>query len=187
MKRTTIAGLATVTLLSIAAVANTIPGASGIFGKDSVIAQNIQKQQKLQLTLGAEKQIMTKDIQGKQKVSWQSLQGKATVQPGDVLRYTLTGQNISDKAIKNLTLNQPIPKGMVYVIKSANTDKAAKITYSIDGGKSFVENPTVQVKMADGKVVNQPAPATAYTHISWNFDSAAAKSAVKGAYQLQVR
>lgn len=187
MKRTTIASLGAFALLAVVPVVGAIAGVP-IFGKDSVIAQNIRRQQQLELNLGAEKRVLTKDIQGKEKLSWQALQGKVEVKPGDMLRYTLSGENKSDRAVKNLTLNQPVPQGMVYVLKSANTDKNAKITYSIDGGKNFVENPTVKVTLPGGKVENKPAPAQAYTHIRWNFDgNLVAKSTIKGTYQLQVR
>lgn len=119
---------------------------------------------------------------------WQALQGQAVVKPGDVLRYTLNGENKSDRSIKNLTLNQPIPKGMVYVLKSVDiANKAAKITYSIDGGRSFVENPTVKVTLPGGKVEIKPAPATAYTNIRLQLPLVAAKTTVKATYLTQVR
>jgi hypothetical protein len=100
----------------------------------------------------------------------------------------LSGENQSDRPIKNLTLNQPIPKGMMYVLKSANmTNKDAKITYSIDGGRSFVDNPTIKVTLPSGKVETKPAPATAYTHIRLKLPSVAAKTTVQATYQTQVR
>ena len=96
-------------------------------------------------------------------------------------------ENKSDRPVKNLTLNQPIPKGMVYVLKSTNMTNNAKITYSIDGGRSFVENPTVKVTLPNGKVETKPAPASAYTNIRLQVPSVAAKTTVKATYQTQVR
>ncbi|WP_427158399.1 hypothetical protein ACQFX9_21685 [Aliinostoc sp. HNIBRCY26] len=154
----------------------------------SAVAQNPRTQQALQLVLAAEKQVVTKDQQGKQKVSWQALTGAVKVTPGDVLKYTLSGENKSDRPIKNLTLNQPIPQGMAYVLNSAKIAREdAKITYSIDGGRSFVDNPTIKVTLAGGKVETKPAPATAYTHIRVQLPSVAAKTTVKLTYQTQVR
>lgn len=150
--------------------------------------QNNRNQAQLQLRLEAEKQVLQKDNQGKQKVSWQALTSKAVVKPGDVLRYTLNGENKSDRPINNLILNQPIPKGMVYVLKSANTtNQNGKITFSIDGGRSFAENPTVKVTLPNGKVEIKPAPANAYTHIRLQVPSLAAKTIVKATYQTQIR
>lgn len=180
MKGVFIAGVAAFTLTA------TVPFI-GHLASSSVVAQSIKNQSQLQLRLEAEKQIVTKDQQGKQKVAWQALQGSNVVQPGDVLRYTLNGENKSDRPLKNLTLNQPIPRGMVYVLKSANITNDAKITYSIDGGRSFGENPTIKVTLPGGKVEIKPAPANIYTHIRWQVSTVATKTIVKATYQTQVR
>lgn len=184
MKRFLAAGM------GAALIVVTVPFVSSVrsWHWSSAVAENPQIQQALQLVLAAEKQVVTKDQQGKQKISWQTLTGGAKVMPGDVLKYTLSGENKSDRAIKNLTLNQPIPKGMVYVLNSAKTVREdAKITYSIDGGRSFVDNPTIKVSVAGGKVETKPAPATAYTHIRVQLPSVPAKTTVKVTYQTQVR
>ncbi|WP_404800454.1 hypothetical protein [Atlanticothrix silvestris] len=159
----------------------------GIWQSGIVNAQNVKTQGQIQLRLDAEKQVLATDQQGKQSKKWEPLKGQAVVQPGDMLRYTLSGENKSDRLIKNLTLNQPIPKGMMYVLKSTNVTNNAKITYSIDSGRSFVENPTIKVTLPNGKVETKPAPATAYTHIRLLIPSVAAKTTVKATYQTQVR
>ncbi|MEC4813534.1 MAG: hypothetical protein SAK29_09730 [Scytonema sp. PMC 1069.18] len=143
----------------------------------------------VQLRLNADKKVV-KQVQGTQKVSWEPLQGKALIQPGEVLRYTVTAVNNNNTSIKNLTINQPVPLGMVYILNSATTtsDKSVKMTYSIDGGHSFVEKPVVKVTLLNGKIETKPAPATIYTHIRWNFETPLpAKTTVKGIYQVQVR
>ncbi|MGI8503587.1 MAG: hypothetical protein ACR2LR_21020 [Hassallia sp.] len=182
MKRVSIASISAIALLTIPLIA-AIPGVPSIWNLNSAIAQNTKNQGQLQLRLEAEKKIKKGE-----KITWQALQGQAVVQPGDVLRYTAAGENKSDRAVKNLTLNQPIPKGMQYVLKSATASSNAKITYSIDSARTFVENPTIQVKLANGKVETKPAPATAYTHIRMNFnESVPTKAIVKGIYEVQVR
>ncbi|MBH8555712.1 DUF11 domain-containing protein, partial [Nostocaceae cyanobacterium CENA357] len=163
------------------------PIPKGIWQSGIVNAQNVKTQGQIQLRLDAEKQVLATDQQGKQSKKWEPLKGQAVVQPGDMLRYTLSGENKSDRLIKNLTLNQPIPKGMMYVLKSTNVTNNAKITYSIDSGRSFVENPTIKVTLPNGKVETKPAPATAYTHIRLLIPSVAAKTTVKATYQTQVR
>ncbi|MBG1268685.1 DUF11 domain-containing protein [Nostoc sp. WHI] len=164
-----------------------IPGIANVWQSGSAIAQNVKNQGQIQLRLEAEKQVVAQDQQGKQSQKWEPLKGQVMVRPGDVLRYTLIGENKSDRLVKNLTLNQPIPKGMVYVLKSTNVANNAKVIYSIDGGRSFVENPTVKVTLPDGKVETKPAPAIAYTHIRLQIPSLAAKAIVKATYQTQVR
>ncbi|MDJ0795367.1 MAG: hypothetical protein QNJ51_00820 [Calothrix sp. MO_167.B12] len=189
MKRFSIAGLGVVAFIASVSFATQIPVIANLLPGGSAIAQNAKKGV-VQLRLDAAKKMVAKDAQGKQKVTWKALEGQATVQPGDILRYTVSGANNGDKAVKGLVINQPIPQGMKYVLKSAtvNANKGAKITYSIDAGKNFVENPTIKVRQEDGTFKTVPAPAEKYTNIRWNFgESVAAKGAVKGTYQLQVR
>jgi uncharacterized repeat protein (TIGR01451 family) len=182
MKRFSIASISAIALVITAPLISALPGVASIWNINSAIAQNTKNQGQLQLRLEAEKKILKGE-----KVTWQALQGQAVVQPGDVLRYTVAGENKSDRPVKNLTLNQPIPKGMQYVLKSATASSNAKITYSIDA-RTFVENPTIQVKLPNGKVETKPAPATAYTHIRMNFnESVPTKAIIKGTYEVQVR
>lgn len=179
--------------LGIAVVALTIPLTSklpvvaNLFGAGEAIARSMQHP-KLQLNLVGEKQVIRKDAQGKEVVSWQS-ENKLTVRPGDILRYRLLGKNEGDRPIQNLTLNQPVPQGTVFILKSAKASAAkAQVTYSIDGGRTYSANPTVQVRLPNGKVENRPAPAEAYTHIRWNLPgSLPAKTSVNAEYQVKVR
>ncbi|MEH2423288.1 MAG: hypothetical protein V7K48_20965 [Nostoc sp.] len=187
MKRVSLTGLGAFALIATAPFVGQIPGIANVWHSESAIAQNVKTQGQIQLRLEAEKQVMAQDQQGKQSHKWEPLKGQVVVRPGDVLRYTLSGENKSDRPVKNLTLNQPIPKGMVYVLKSANVSNDAKIIYSINGGRSFVQNPTVKVTLPDGKVETKPAPAIAYTHIRLQIPSLAAKTTVKATYQAQVR
>ncbi|MBW4674192.1 MAG: DUF11 domain-containing protein [Desmonostoc geniculatum HA4340-LM1] len=187
MKGVSFAGLGAIALIATVPFLGQFPGVANIWHSESAYAQNIKTQGQIQLRLEAEKQVIAQDQQGKQSQKWEPLKGQAVVRPGDVLRYTLSGENKGDRPVKNLTLNQAIPKGMVYVLKSANVTNNGKITYSIDGGRSFVENPTVKVTVPNGKVETKPAPAIAYTHIRLQVPSVAAKTTVKATYQTQVR
>lgn len=154
-------------------------------GKSS-IAQNAQKGL-VELRLETEKKVV-QQLAGK-KENWQAMVGQAVVQPLDVLRYTVTAVNNGDRLVKNLKINQPIPKGMVYILNSTSIEanQGSKVTYSIDGGRNFVEKPKVKITLPNGKVETKPAPATAYTHIRWNIDTLVAAAKVKGTYQVQVR
>ncbi|MDZ8078648.1 MAG: hypothetical protein RMX35_06025 [Nostoc sp. DcaGUA01] len=187
MKRVSLAGLGAIALIVTVPFIGEIPGIANVWHSESAVAQNIKTQGQIQLRLQAEKLVVAQDRQGKQSEKWEPLKGQAVVRPGDVLRYTLSGENQSDRPVKNLTLNQPIPRGMVYVLKSADVNNNGKITYSIDGGRSFVENPTVKVTLPNGKVETKPSPAIAYTHIRLQISSVPAKTTVKATYQTQVR
>jgi uncharacterized repeat protein (TIGR01451 family) len=188
MTRSYLLGLGAVALIASTSVITQIPAFSNFF-QSTANAQNVQKQQQVKLQLDAEKQVITQNQQGKQTKSWQALKGQASVQPGDVLRYTISGENLSNKPVKNLTINQPIPRGMEFVLKSAIGDIKSNtiISYSIDGGRSFVENPTVKVTLPNGKVETKAAPANTYTHIRMQIPSVEAKSVVKGSYQVKVK
>ncbi len=188
MKRLSIAGLGTVALIASVSFSSGLPLFNNIWESGVAIAQNAKKGQ-VQLRLEAAKRIV-QQVQGKQQVSWQALQGQATVQPGDILRYTLTGANNGERGVKNLAIKQPVPKGMMFVLNSATAEgtRDAEITYSIDGGRSFTEKPTVRVALANGKTEVRPAPASAYTHVRWRFSNEVpAKGMIKGTYQVQVR
>lgn len=189
MNRVKFAVLGAITFSATVLLSGAVPGVPSLLKVSSAIAENIRSQSQVDLRLSAEKQVMAQDLQGKLKATWKALEGKAVVQSGDVLKYTLTGENIGDKSVNALTFNQPIPKGMIYVIKSASADvNGAKISFSIDNGRTFVDNPTVQVRQSDGKIVTKPAEASSYTHIRWKFpQSLAAKSSIKGSYQLRVQ
>lgn len=188
MKRSFLIGLGAVALLASGSFATQLPALANLI-PGTEIAQNPQAKRQVQLNLTAAKKVVQQAEGGKQQVSWQPLQGKVTVQPGDVIRYTVTGQNNSDRAVKNLVITQPIPQQTEYVLNSVNTiNNAATVTYSIDNGKTFVAKPTVKVKLTDGKVVTQPAPATAYTHVRWKFVQAInPKATASAAYQVRVR
>lgn len=177
--------------LGILVVAAAIPFAGGapvlaeLQQAGSSIVQNILAP-KVKLNLGAEKKVVSVDAEGKQQITWQPI-SNAAVQPGDVLRYTLVSENAGDKPAKSLKLTQPIPAQTVYSLESAKAN-GAQLTYSIDGGKTFVEKPTVTVKLANGQEVQQPAPASAYTHIRWDYsNSLAPLAAVRAAYEVAVK
>ena len=185
MKRLSIIGLAA---MLVAVPFSSFPGIAATTPKN-VLAQNVQAQPKVQLRLTADKKMVQKDTAGKDKVTWVSLQGNVTVQPGDVLRYTVTGAINGTRPATNLVVTQPIPKQTAYVLNSSTTIKTtATVTYSIDNGKTFVAKPTVQVKLANGKVETRPAPAEVYTHVRWKFtDAIATKATIGAAYQVRVK
>lgn len=184
-KRVSIAMSAAALTITISLM-NHPPVMAGFKQMGDVIAQALNRPQ-IKLNLSAEKQIVSQDQKGQKTVTWKALAGKVTVNPGDVLRYIVTGRNEGDRLAKKFVVTQPIPKQMAYVLGSATNNGNAKTTYSIDNGKSFVETPTVQVRLANGQVETRPAPAEAYTHIRWNFGDAKPKAMVNAMYQVKVR
>ncbi|MDX2255922.1 MAG: hypothetical protein NW214_10425 [Pseudanabaenaceae cyanobacterium bins.39] len=149
-----------------------------------------RQQQPVALLLSAEIKRLNRDANGKEVVVWNQLPPNSQVVPGSILRYTVTAQNNTNRNMRNLSVIQPVPEGMVYVMQSATKTNVANamVDFSIDGGKTFSQNPQVRVRGKDGKIAQIPAPADAYTHIRWNFgDSLPASSISLVSYQVRVK
>ncbi len=166
-----------------------MPVVADLWDARTATAQNFQRQPQVQLRLGAEKRFVQKATWGKQKITWQTLQGNVVVQRGDVIRYTMSGKNNSARPLKDLVITQPLPKQTTYILNSVTVkNNGAKIVYSIDNGRNFVEKPTIQAKLPYGKFQIRPAPAELYTHLRLNFNKLIAPTTVVNAtYQVKVR
>lgn len=188
MKRLSVS-LGAIAVIAAVPFVGEMPVLANLLEAGTTIAQNLQRQPQVQLSLGAQKKVVQKDQQGKQQVTWQTLQGNVVVQPGDVIRYIVAGKNDSDRSVRNLVVTQPIPNQTTYILNSVTVkNSGAEITYSINNGKSFVEKPTVRVKLPNGKVETRPAPAELYTHVRWKFAEAIIPTAaVNASYQVKVR
>ncbi|MGB2925534.1 MAG: hypothetical protein WBB82_09550 [Limnothrix sp.] len=155
------------------------------------IAQS--QQQNLELNLAGHLRVLEKNWRGQEQVAWRSLEGgflraAPTVKPGNILRYTVSGNNRTEQPISGLVLTDDLPVNTVFVMGSAASVGGASITYSIDKGQTYSANPTIKVTLPDGTVQTKPAPADRYTHVRWTFQSAVpAKSSVAGQYQVRVQ
>jgi uncharacterized repeat protein (TIGR01451 family) len=180
--------LSLVTLFMGAPVVSDLAGLVVANSTHPALAQAVKPKPQVKLALSADKKVVQKDAQGKETVSWQSVD-KATVQPGDVVRWTINVKNEGSSAAQKLVIPQAMPKGMTYMLNSASFDSGnGAIAYSIDGGKTYVAKPTIQVKLPDGKIETRPAPAERYTHVRWALDQdIAPKQTVTVSYQAQVR
>lgn len=83
--------------------------------------------------------------------------------PGDVIMYEIGFENISDKPITNIVINNPLPNNSVYRQGSATTD-SYDVTFSVDG-KDFKSADKLVVKDKTGKT--WLAKPEQYTHIRW--------------------
>ena len=81
----------------------------------------------------------------------------ALARPGDVLGYSLAFTNRTSGHVSQVQFVDPLPTGLVYQTGSARADKAVRIEYSIDGGKSWSVEPMVIV-LENGRRVSKPAP-----------------------------
>src|ERR1700704_3812494 len=82
----------------------------------------------------------------------------ALVKSGEILDWTITSVNEGNAPAKEYTAVGKVPAGTQFVAGSANADRSAAITFSIDNGKSFSAMPTVDERQADGSIKKVPAP-----------------------------
>ncbi len=136
-----------------------------------VLAQESAVKQPIQLKLSQAKKVA--DKKGFKLVPI------ANAQPGDIIVYSIAAQNISNRSINKLVVNQKIRPGTTYILNSATVVKGTNLTFSTDGGKSYTNQPLVNKK---------PAPASSYTNVRWSFTGAIApQSQSKLSYEVQVR
>ena len=88
----------------------------------------------------------------------------AKVVPGTEVIYTITVSNLGDQPADSVVVTDPIPENTTYVDRSA-FGAGTKITFSVDGGKSYDLAGKLKVKDAAGKL--RAATASDYTHIRW--------------------
>jgi uncharacterized repeat protein (TIGR01451 family) len=178
--------LGTITLVSVPVLFDT-PVRASLQQATEAIVEAINRPE-VKLILTADKKVEEVDAEGNKKIVWQGLEDGAEVLPGDSLRYTIQSENEGDLAAKKLVITQPIPEQMVYHLDSATSTANTDITYSIDGGETFVTEPMVEKTLEDGTVVEVPAPAELYTHVRWQFsgDLSAQKDA-SASYEVQVK
>lgn len=122
-------------------------------------AVNAAKAKKEPLTVTLTAQRVVKDSKGKEVFS------KADkVKPGDVVEYRASYANVSSVTLSGVMATLPVPKGMIYVDKSANP---ATTTATVDGVK--FEAVPLKRKMKDkaGKEVVQLVPVAEYKALRW--------------------
>jgi uncharacterized repeat protein (TIGR01451 family) len=109
------------------------------------------------------------------------------VNSGDVIFYTLSYVNSGNEAATNAVLDDPIPKGTVYLDGSA-FGKDADITFSIDGGKTFKKPSllTYEVKIS-GKTEKKTASPEQYSNIRWTISVVPAKGSGQIGFQVKVK
>ena len=109
------------------------------------------------------------------------------VNSGDVIFYTLSYVNSGNEAATNAVLDDPIPKGTVYLDGSA-FGKDADITFSVDGGKTFKKPSllTYEVK-TNGKMEKRVVSPEQYSNIRWTVSAVPAHGSGQIGFQVKVK
>lgn len=115
------------------------------------------------------------------------LEKSTVVNPGETLDWRITSENSGNAAALEYKTVGHIPRGTEFVAGSAKAD-GAKALYSIDGGKSFSAQPTIEVKQDDGSVKRVPAPVSMYTEIRYEWsDPLAQGGKLSASYKVRVK
>ncbi len=89
------------------------------------------------------------------------------VKSGEILDWTITSLNEGNAPASEYNATGKIPAGTQYVVGSASSDGSAAVSFSIDNGKSFSTNPTVDQRQADGSVKKVAAPVSMYNQVRY--------------------
>jgi uncharacterized repeat protein (TIGR01451 family) len=113
----------------------------------------------------------------------------STVNPGEILHWTIASQNDGDGAAREYRAVGQIPRGTTLIAGSATADGTATVVYSIDNGKTYSAAPQIEEKQADGSVKLVPAPLSMYTQVRYEWADALAGGGAKlnASYKVRVK
>ncbi len=107
-----------------------------------------------------EKEVITFDANGRE-VRNRAVAEK--VAPGEEVIYILDFENKSAEPASDLVLVMPVPREVFYVEGSVTGDNAS-VTFSVDGGDTYVARGRLTVREAG---TDRPARTDDITHIRW--------------------
>jgi uncharacterized repeat protein (TIGR01451 family) len=117
-----------------------------------------------------------------------ALDKAGSVHPGEILDWKIVSSNDGDAAARQYKTVAHIPAGTSLIAGSASAEYGAQVTYSIDNGKSFAAQPTIEEKQADGTLKQVPAPISLYTQVRYEWsDPLAAGSTLTASYKVRVK
>ena len=115
----------------------------------------------VEISITAEVEVTIKKADGSEEVKRVPA---AKVPPGQAVIYTLHAKNTGEKPASDVIVTDPIPDHMEYVDGSVSGNEA-RVTFSVDGGKSFAAKETLKVRGEDGAM--RAALPSDFTHIRW--------------------
>jgi len=138
---------------------------------------------RLEVAIGQAKEV----IESKAGVKTARFVEAKSATPGDVVQYTLTYTNKGDEEATNAVIDDPIPKGTVFLAGSATGDDA-EITFSSDGGKTFAQpvKLTYELRNAAGVLEKRTATPGEYTHVRWTVKKVLAGATGKVSFKVRV-
>jgi len=119
------------------------------------------KESAVTLSTKSYKEVLKVDASGAKKVV---LEVAKKVVPGDTVVYKNSVINHTNKAVKDMVLNNAIPKHTEYIADSAKCEKECDILFSVDGGKKFEKAENLMIKSGDKERLALPKE---YTNVRW--------------------
>ena len=88
--------------------------------------------------------------------------------PNQVIEYRLNYSNQGDSPIDGLAITGPIPDSTIYLADTAATMVRNNFKVSIDGGKTWDDEPVLRLRENQFNQMEQVViPASEYTHVRW--------------------
>ncbi|HXM34939.1 MAG TPA: hypothetical protein VN920_07120 [Pyrinomonadaceae bacterium] len=110
------------------------------------------------------------------------------VKGGEILDWTINSENAGGAAALEYKTVSRIPAGTTFVAGSAKADGSSKVSYSIDGGKTYSGAPMIDEKQADGSIKKIAAPVSMYTNVSYQWaDPLAPGGHITASYKVRVK
>ena len=127
-----------------------------------LVASNLQaKEKSVTLSSKSYKEVVEVLKNGEKKTV---LKEAKKVIPGDVVVYKNSITNHTQTSVKDMVLNNAIPKHTQYVADSANCTSDCEIFFSVDNGESFKKPDELMVKAGDKQRLALPKE---YTNVRW--------------------
>ena len=153
-----------------------VAGAAGFAQRHFMLASAARPEVKVQLTGAVERDSRL-----------MPLDKSTAVNPGEILDWTINSENSGNAAALEYKTVGHIPRGTEFVPGSAKAD-GAKAVFSIDGGKSYSPQPTIEEKQADGSIKRVPAPVSMYTEIRYEWTEPFAQGGkLSASYRVRVK
>ncbi|TDE84873.1 hypothetical protein [Deinococcus sp. S9] len=136
-------------------------------------------------------QVLIQTVTQNGKTAEKRTPGVTRVRPGEVLAQTVVARNTAGRALANIRIQLPVPKGMVYLAPDGSVPADVRTEYSIDGGKTFAPAPlkkTVTVT-ENGKTVTREVEVNPneYQAVRWTISTLNAGAEQKLGFRVQVK
>jgi uncharacterized repeat protein (TIGR01451 family) len=165
--------------VAVAALALAAVCSVGAFAQKQLAARNAAGHPEVKVTLSGAV------VRGEDRVA---LDKAGAVHPGEVLDWKITSANDGDAAAREYKTVAHVPAGTSLVAGSATAEYGPQVTYSIDGGKSFSAQPTIEERQPDGSVKRVAAPVSMYTELRYEWaDPLAAGAKLDASYKVRVK